>query len=558
MMWSLLRSWRRCLVLGAVVCGLPVWAQDRGVGCDGAVVLKAGRSGPCTALAQKIAALLDDPAVARDHWGIAVTGMDGAPIYSLNEAQLFQPASNAKLYTTAAAMALLGAQTTYQTKVVGQGVFGEGGRLTGQLVLVGGGDANLSGRVLPYVAKAEMPKPAPPETDPLRYLEAMADEVAASGLKVVDGDVIGDDTVFPWQPYAQDWAIDDAVWGYGAPVSALSINDNQIKVTVTPGSEAGAPATVMLDPAVPYYMLDFTATTGAAKSGSTIQMERAPGSKVLRIYGTIAPHGPTEVEDVAIEDPAEYAAIALKGMLEARGVSVTGAAKARHRVVLDTESFSRESGALVAAAAKESSPQQRVEPADDAAFVAAAAGEKRVLATHTSSPLGQDVVVTNKVSQNLHAELFLRQLGEARGGDGSIAQGARVVRQFLVGAGVDKDDFIFFDGSGLSGHDLVTPRATVRLLQYASGQPWFAEWKSSLPVGGVDGSLDARFTKEPLKGRVFAKTGTLGEARALSGYLECASGRTVIFSIMVGNHLPQTHDERDAMDRIVAAIAAEN
>ena len=116
----------------------------------------------------------------------------------------------------------------------------------------------------------------------------------------------------------------------------------------------------------------------------------------------------------------------------------------------------------------------------------------------------------------------------------------------------------FFDGSGLSGHDLVTPRATARLLQYASGQTWFADWRSSLPVGGVDGSLEGRFAKAPLKGKVSAKTGTLGEARALSGYVECASGRTVIFSIMVGNHLPQVHADRDVMDKIVAAIAAAN
>ena len=121
-----------------------------------------------------------------------------------------------------------------------------------------------------------------------------------------------------------------------------------------------------------------------------------------------------------------------------------------------------------------------------------------------------------------------------------------------------RDDFVFFDGSGLSGHDLVTPRATVRLLQYASVQPWFADWKSSLPVGGVDGSLEGRFTTAPLKGHVFAKTGTLGEARALSGYVECASGRTVIFSIMVGNHLPQTNADRDVTNKIVAAIAAAN
>jgi serine-type D-Ala-D-Ala carboxypeptidase/endopeptidase (penicillin-binding protein 4) len=543
----------------AAVCGRVGWAQTQSVGCDGPVVLKAGRSGPCTELSTTIASLVEAPAVARDHWGIAVIGMDGAPIYSLNEGQLFQPASNAKLFTTAAAMALLGPKATYATKLLARGVFGDGGTLTGHLVLVGNGDANLSGRVLPYVAPTEGAKTAPTEEpDPLRYLEEMADQVAASGLKSVRGDVIGDDTVFPWEPYAQDWVIDDAVWGYGAPVSALTINDNQIKVTVSPGSTVGAPVNVVIDPAVPYYTLEVSATTGAAKSRSAIQFERALGSKVLRIYGTIGLHAKPDVEEVAIQDPPEYAAMALKGMLEARGIVVSGVAKARHRVLLDAESFTRESGVVVDVEAKDASPQQRLEPPDAAEFDAAMNGEERMIATHQSAPLVQDVVVTNKTSQNLHAELLLRQLGAARGRDGTIAQGAKVVRQFLLNAGLDKDDFVFFDGSGLSGHDLVTPRATARLLQYASAQPWFADWKSSLPVGGVDGSLEGRFTAAPLKGRVFAKTGTLGEARALSGYVECASGRTVIFSIMVGNHLPQTNADRDVTNKIVAAIAAAN
>jgi D-alanyl-D-alanine carboxypeptidase/D-alanyl-D-alanine-endopeptidase (penicillin-binding protein 4) len=141
--------------------------------------------------------------------------------------------------------------------------------------------------------------------------------------------------------------------------------------------------------------------------------------------------------------------------------------------------------------------------------------------------------------------LFLHDLGKKMVcGDGSTVAGARLVRAFLEEAGIEKDDFVFFDGSGLSGHDLVTPRATARLLQYASSQPWFADWKKSLPVGGEDGSLAARFGKAPLKDRVLAKTGTLGEARALSGYVEGASGRT--------------SEDREVMDKIVGAIAAAN
>jgi D-alanyl-D-alanine carboxypeptidase/D-alanyl-D-alanine-endopeptidase (penicillin-binding protein 4) len=442
-------------------------------------------------------------------------------------------------------------------------VFGGVRTLTGDLVLVGAGDANLSGREIPYVAPALRPKPEPgaaalPEVNPLRYLEGMADQVVATGLKVVNGNVVGDDTLFPWEPYPQDWSIDDTVWGYGAPVSALTINDNQIKVTVTPAATAGQPATVVVDPAVPsYYTLDVLVTTGETKSGSHVQMERAVGSKVLRVYGAIALDAQPEEEEVAIHDPAEYAAAALKGMLEKRGIVVTGKPQALHKEYLNPDGFITR----MSAAGQEHEFVKRG-LSSGACLVSpppVAGTEYRTLASHRSPLLAQDVTVTNKVSQNLHAELLLHDLGKRMVcGDGSTVGGARLVRAFLEEAGIDKDDFVFFDGSGLSGHDLVTPRATARLLQYASTQSWFAEWKKSLPVGGEDGSLVERFGKVPLKDHVFAKTGTLGEARALSGYLEGASGKTVIFSIMVGNHMPQTSKDREAMDKIVAAIAAAN
>ena len=539
----------RCLMVFGV-CACVGGAQVRNG--NGPVVVDS-------AMSRQIDALLADPAVARAHWGIKVTAMDGASIYSLNEGQLFQPASNAKLFTTAAALALLGAGTTFETKVIAKGSFDGAEKLTGDLVLVGGGDANLSGREIPYVAPALRPKPAPPAAPALRYLEEMADQVAKTGLKVVNGDVVGDDTLFPWEPYAEDWAIDDAVWGYGAPVSALSINDNQLKVTVTPGSTAGKPAMVTVDPAVLYYTLDVSGlVTGAAKSGSHIQMERALGSKVLRVYGSVAIDAQPDEEEVAIQDPAEYAALALKAMLEARGIVVTGIARAEHRISTDARGFMQ--------ASHEPAPQVNWTrtyevmkgPHDCGDCAALVTAYRNPLAKHTSPTLSEDVTVTNKVSQNLHAEMFLHDLGAAVLYNGATTEGVRVVRAFLERAGVDKDDFVFFDGSGLSGHDLVTPRATVRLLQYASTQPWFADWKRSLPVGGEDGSLVERFGKAPLKDHVFAKTGTLGEARALSGYLDTASGRTVIFSIMVGNHMPHSSADRDVMDKIVAAIAMAN
>ena len=534
-------------ILSVLVIGLVSACAGAQVG--GPVVATSGRVVADSELGRTIEGLVAGPGVARAHWGIDVVGLDGTPIYSMNEGQFFQPASNAKLFTTAAALASLGSNTTFETRVVAEGVL-IGGALAGDVVLVGSGDANLSGRTLPYVSPPLRPKvvrgaPPVPEVDPLRYLAEMADQVAATGLKVVNGDVVGDDTLFPWEPYAQDWSIDDAVWGYGAPVSALTINDNQIKVTVTPGVAAGMPATVAIDPAVAYYVVDASGlVTGAAKSGDHVQIDRALGSKVLRVYGSIGVDAQPDVSEVAIHDPAEYAAVALKGMLEARGIAVTGVARAQHRLPTDVRGFG----------------EQVREPFNVGlrCEVSSPSVAEKVIATHQSVPFIEDLVLTNKVSQNLHAEIDLHNLARQSTCVGSTAQGERVVRAFLLNAGLNGDDFVFYDGSGLSGHDLVTPRATVRLLQYAQGQPWFADWRKSLPVGGVDGSLEGRFAKAPLAGHVFAKTGTLGEARALSGYVDCASGRTVIFSIMVGNHAPVSNADRDVMDKVVAAIAAAN
>lgn len=557
---------------GILLAGLLAGSAERGKAAQQTASTGALPDGGSSSLEQQVRAIVAEPEVARAHWGIAVATMDGTPLLSINAGQFFQPASTAKLFTTAAAMSLLGPQAAVTTRLVGRGVFASAAELRGDLVLIGAGDANLSGRTLPYVAAqphARRPKdpPSAAEVDPLRHLAAMADAVAATGLKLVTGDVLGDDTLLPWEPYPEGWELEDLVWGYGAPVSALSVGDNQLRLTVTPGAHAGEPAAVELTQAVPYYVVEATATTAApgSKTG-TVQVERAPGSRVLRVYGQIAADAGADVEEVAIADPAEFAAMALKAMLETRGVEVRGRALAQHRYPVEARGFLpqvREPLAWNAAENVEAKSAGHAQKGCDASLARprqkgpdAACTADKPLAEHGSPPLSEDVVVANKTSQNLHAELLLRALGLARSDDGSTAQGARVVRQFLIHAGISGDDFTLYDGSGLSGHDLVTPRAETALLVYAARQPWYALWKASLPVGGVDGTLEGRFVTEPLKGRVFAKTGTLGEARALAGYLECASGRTVVFAIMDSTHQHGSSADRSAMDRIVAAIAA--
>jgi D-alanyl-D-alanine carboxypeptidase/D-alanyl-D-alanine-endopeptidase (penicillin-binding protein 4) len=262
---------------------------------------------------------------------------------------------------------------------------------------------------------------------------------------------------------------------------------------------------------------------------------------LLHIFGTL-PAGTKPLNlAIAVRDPAQYAAAAFATALTFQGVEVHTIDPPAHRPLQDTASF-----------AVELRQPLVLRPAGSP--VAATAFTGRVVATRTSPPLSQIVTVTNKVSQNLHAELLLRLLGSAQGDDGSIAQGVRVVRQFLVSAGIDPLDFSFDDGSGLSPQDLITPRATTALLVYAARQSWGAEYRASLPVGGVDGSLAGRFTQPALKGRVFAKTGTLSQVNALSGYLIAADGRTLAFSVLSNDYVGA--GSRATLDSVVAAVAA--
>jgi D-alanyl-D-alanine carboxypeptidase/D-alanyl-D-alanine-endopeptidase (penicillin-binding protein 4) len=503
----------------------------------------AKKPAPKKDLAKEISALLDQPPLDRAHWGIDAVDLEtGKVLFSQNPSQLFLPASNTKLFTTAAALALAGPEYRFRTTVEAEGRIDASGRLLGDLVIVGRGDPNISGRTLPYALKTQR---TPPHT---QILEEMADQVARSGLKMVDGDLIGDDTYYSFERYAEGWALDDLQWVDGAPVSALTFNDNVVFINIQPGEQPGEKALITVEPETGYYELDNRIVTTAAGIIKRIGIHRDPGSKKIVLWGSV-PLGDAGIkEPLAIEDPAEFVAQLFRTLLERRGITIHGKARARHgegaqffdqappaRTLpvpgIDNPAASLQS-AVPDSGAQQSLLNTPAHPAPDAELPST----NKILAEHFSTPLLDDIRVINKTSQNLHAELALRLVGKLRGTGGSFEGGRTAVKQFLLQAGLKEDEFTFLDGSGLSRRDLVTPAATVQLLIYAARQPWGTAFEESLPVSGVDGSLAERFLNTTASGLVHAKTGSLSHVNALSGYAQTQKGKRFVFSIFCNNH----------------------
>jgi D-alanyl-D-alanine carboxypeptidase/D-alanyl-D-alanine-endopeptidase (penicillin-binding protein 4) len=468
------------------------------------------------ALGQKTDRLIDESDLRPARCGVFVMSeKDGRVLYSRDSDKLFTPASNMKVYTTAVALDLLGADYRWRTSVYANKQPDPQGVIDGDLTLYGRGAPDL-------VSKAKGDAPS---------LARFADQLYESGVREVRGNIIGDESYFRGEMFGVGWQWNDLQWYYGAQPSALSVDENTFEVTMGPANKQGSGARVVMNPDDNFIHLTNNATTGERDAAATIGLIRELSTNDVRVWGEFPISGQAFSAFLSVDHPALWAATIFRRALIARGIKITGEFRSRDFRAAETEKFD---------------PQKAIE-----------------LAYQDSEPLGEIVRKTNKESNNLFAELILRTIGKERGSTapdpdprknrarGDDEAGVAVVRSWLEQKGIAARDLALRDGSGLSRLDLITPESTARLLYAVSRTNVATTFHDSLPVSGRDGTLSGRL-KNAL-GQISAKTGSLTYVHALSGYASTRSGEVLVFSIMCND----TTSDRKALaliDRVAVAI----
>lgn len=465
------------------------------------------------ALAQEIDRVLDGSELVQARWGIFVISMkDGRVLYSRDSNKLFTPASNMKVYTTAAALDLLGADYRWRTSVYADQQPDSGGIIKGNVTLFGRGAPDL-------------------DSHSKNGLASLADQLYQHGVRRVSGSIVGDESYFRGELFGLGWQWNDLQWYFGAEPSALTLDDNSVELRISPDNKIGNAATLTLNREAGYLHLINNTTTVGRDATTTIGINRGLSDHELRVWGDFPTGGRSFTAYLSVPNPALWAATLFKEALIARGIKVDGEARSRDFRVAENEKFD---------------PQKAVE-----------------LAQQDSKTLDEIVRKTNKESNNLYAELILRTLGKERGSSapdpdprknrerGDDEAGTAVVKSWLDRNGIPSDGLAIRDGSGLSRLDLVTPEATARLLVAIARTNTANAFRDSLPIAGRDGTLGSRLAPET--GRVSAKTGTLTYTHSLSGYATTENNEILAFSIFCNDATGRGNPVR-TIDRITSLI----
>jgi len=475
-----------------------------------------------SALDARVDKILRSSDASRGFWGIEVAELpSGRILFSRDSQHLFHPASNMKLFTTAAALEKLGADFVFRTTVESETGPDAQGRVQ-NLYLVGRGDPSFC---------EDMPPPLLNSGDGANRscptLQNLTEQLRARGVLEITGALVTDDSYFLWEPYSHGWAADDLLWGYGTTVSALAFNVNTLLLRITPGLRVGDRAPAWLDPLADYYQLNNSLETSGAGTARRFLVDRELDSMRLDVWGQIPLDSGEITAQVAIAHPTQLVGELFRQALKDAGIVVRGGVEVRH---LTRSEAAKATNALP-------QPSSRV-----------------ILAEHDSLPLLEIVKLTNKESRNFYAEMLLRTLAREVKHRGGLEDGLEVLTEFAQQVGAAQGETVFDDGSGLSRDDLVAPEVLVKLLIHMASGTAFDVFLDTLPVAGVDGTLAGRFKRSPAERRIQAKTGTLEQVNALSGYMDLPSRKRLVFSIIGNSHPLKEQQGAATIDQIALAV----
>jgi D-alanyl-D-alanine carboxypeptidase/D-alanyl-D-alanine-endopeptidase (penicillin-binding protein 4) len=469
-------------------------------------------------LRARIREILARPEFAASRLALKIASLDtGRVVFEQDAQKWMQPASNLKLYTVAAALDRLTPDYRFITSVYAPARPDASGTVRGDLVVYGRGDPTYATRFNPEG-----------DSDYFRAIDELAANIASAGVRRVEGDLVGDESYFTGPALSPGWEWDDLQWWYGAEVSALTVNDNSVDLSVKPGASVGSPCRITVGPPTPLVTIIDRTTTTERGTTRELSVNRLLGQNVIEVRGRLSVDDRGYTASLAVSRPALLFASMLRASLERRGVVFTGQTR------------------TVDAQARADGQQ----PLQVSSLVE--------IATRKSPPLSVIAAQTLKPSQNLYAELILRTLGKATAADPKLTSedaGKEAVRNFLKQAGIDSSSLVMLDGSGLSRADLVTADTTLQLLTYMNRHRFGSTFREALPVAGLDGTLRNRMKGTPAQNNVRAKTGTLGTATSLSGYVLSAAGERLVFSLMINNP-PRDADPRTGFTDAVAVLLA--
>jgi D-alanyl-D-alanine carboxypeptidase/D-alanyl-D-alanine-endopeptidase (penicillin-binding protein 4) len=464
------------------------------------------RSTPAEVLASDLRTLFTPPDLDNAHLGIIVRSLlTDDTIYALNERRLLVPASNQKLLTVAAAARTLGWDYRYTTHVLATGSLRPDGTLDGDLVVVGSGDPTIN--------------PRHPER--WRALDEWAGQIAAHGVKVIGGHLIGDDNAFAEPGWGSGWSWDDLVTDYGSPIGALQYNENEVELLIGPGLDAGRHAIISSSPLGHGLLVDNQVVTVAADQPTDISIDRLPGTILLNVRGQIAAGTAARRRRVAVDNPTTLFVNAFREALQRKGIFVGGSA-------IDIDELRT--------------------PPDTAGA--------QTWVTDRSAPLYEIIDPLLKWSRNGYAETLLWTLSPA-GAPASEAAALPVLRETLTSLGVDRSLYAAFDGSGLSRYDMVSAEALVAVLTTMwNDAAMIGPYREALPVSGIAGSIADQMKGTPAEGRVWAKTGSMFNIRSLSGYVLTADNEPLVFSFLANNYTVPSAQVEAMYDSALVRIAA--